>query len=173
MSIVASNYIQLHIIKYKENISIKSSNTNISDYNLINELEYLVLKRNNKTKIYPNIWQVVTGTIEINETAIQTALREMKEETGLSPIKLWVLPYLAKFYERYSDSVQLSPTFLALVDNNNVKLSSEHLDYSWLNKNDCLNSLYLPSHKEATEIITDFVINSQYEEHFAVDLSKY
>jgi len=164
MSIVSSNYIQLHTIRYKIN---KQSETKKEEF------EYLLLKRNNLTKIYPNIWQVITGTIEKNETAIQTAIREMKEETGLVPLKFWILPYLAKFYERYSDSVQLSPTFIALVADDKVSLSIEHVEYSWLNQIDCINLLTLASHKEATELIPDFMANSHNLQHFQIDLSKY
>lgn len=162
MSLVSSNYIQLHIIKYENNPN-----------NLESQIQYLLLKRNNITKIYPNIWQVITGTIEKNETAIQTAIREMKEETGLVPIKFWIMPYLAKFYERYSDSVQLSPTFIALVEDESVTLSAEHLEYSWLNQIECINLLTLPSHKEATELIPDFMSNTNDLQHFQIDLSKY
>ena len=50
--------------------------------------EYLILKRSN-AKRYPNIWQSVTGKIELNEKPIDAAIRETKEETSLIPKKIW------------------------------------------------------------------------------------
>ena len=45
-----------------------------------NSIKYLLLKRS-PDKVYPNIWQCVTGKIEGDEKAYQTAIREVKEET--------------------------------------------------------------------------------------------
>ena len=51
-------------------------------YNLIDsEPSFLILKRN-KNKIYEHLWQGVAGKIEQGEAAWQTAIRELKEETG-------------------------------------------------------------------------------------------
>ena len=47
-----------------------------------NGIELLLLKRS-ETEIYPGLWQMVSGKIQVNEKAYQTALREIKEETGL------------------------------------------------------------------------------------------
>ena len=63
-----------------------------------NGIEFLLLKRASN-QIYPGIWQMVTGKIEGEEKAHQTALREIKEETGLLPVQLWVAPTINSFYE--------------------------------------------------------------------------
>lgn len=157
MSKVSSDYIQLHIII--------QSNSNQNE-----EYEYLVLQRNDKTKIYPNIWQVITGTIEKGETAIQTAIRELKEETGLTPVKMWALPMLAQFYERYSDTVQFSPTFCVLVNTKDVTISNEHIDFKWLNSEDCNNILTLPSHKQGTNLLKDYLQNIDKLKHFEIKI---
>jgi 8-oxo-dGTP pyrophosphatase MutT (NUDIX family) len=50
-------------------------------------LEYggkiLIMKRNTKADVYGGKWGAVIGYIEWNEWPYQTALREIKEETGL------------------------------------------------------------------------------------------
>ena len=53
------------------------------------KLSFLILKRS-KTKIYEHLWQGVAGKIEKGETASQTAIRELKEETGLVPYRMFV-----------------------------------------------------------------------------------
>ena len=41
-----------------------------------------------KIKYMPGLWQMVTGKMKDGETAYQTALREIKEETTLKPDKV-------------------------------------------------------------------------------------
>jgi len=60
-----------------------------------NGIEFLLLKRNEK-EIYPGLWQMVTGKIRKGEKAYKTALREIKEETGLKPKRFWVTPNVLK-----------------------------------------------------------------------------
>ena len=61
-------------------------------------LLFLVLKRA-KTKMYEHIWQGVAGKIEDGETSWEAAIRELKEETGLAPLKIFVADHVSKFYE--------------------------------------------------------------------------
>ena len=44
----------------------------------------LLVKRNKKP--YPNLWNGIGGKIEVGETPIEAAIRECKEETGLTMI---------------------------------------------------------------------------------------
>ena len=43
------------------------------------DLQVLIMERADK----PGFWQSVTGSLEAGETPMQTAIREVKEETGL------------------------------------------------------------------------------------------
>ena len=52
-------------------------------------LLFLLLKRA-KTKMYEHIWQGVAGKIEKGEKSWETAKRELKEETGLKPNKMFL-----------------------------------------------------------------------------------
>ena len=58
-------------------------------YQSKNGLEYLLLKRA-KTKMYEHLWQGVAGKIEKNEQAWQAAIRELKEETGFDPSRIFI-----------------------------------------------------------------------------------
>ena len=95
-----------------------------------NDLKYLLLKRSSN-KIYPNIWQCVTGKIEDGEKAYQTAIREVKEETNLNPDRLWVIEHVNFFFESKKNRMNFIPVFGMEVNNMNIDLSNEHIDYMW------------------------------------------
>ena len=96
-----------------------------------NKLSFLLLKRS-RTKIYEYLWQGVAGKIEKNELAWQAALRELKEETGLTAQRIFVADYVSKFYEKHGDCVNLVPVFGIEVKNKKVSLSEEHCNFKWL-----------------------------------------
>ena len=60
--------------------------------------KFLMLKRA-ETKIYEHLWQGVAGKIEKGETAYQAAIRELEEETGLSPKNMFIADHISRFYE--------------------------------------------------------------------------
>ena len=86
-------------------------------------------------------WDFVKGKIERNETSHETALRETKEETGITNIE---------FVDGFEESVEYDFRFkkedihkkviffLAKTNEKNIKLSHEHNDYLWLEYNDAL-----------------------------------
>ena len=126
------------------------------------EYKFLVLQRSDDVVIYPGLWQVVTGTMEGNETAFQAAMREIKEETGLVPLKVWTVPFVAVFFDAGIDQIHASPVFGALVDyTDEIKLSSEHQKYLWLDYNECIEKVELPSHKEGTRVFFEFILSRQ------------
>src|SRR3990167_10043229 len=106
---IVSNYIELHIcFKGKDGY------------------KFLLLKRSEDAKIYPGIWQMITGTIESHEHTKDTLIRELKEETGLNPERIFSIPRINTFYLAISDKICMSPVFLTIVKNTDVVLSGEH-----------------------------------------------
>ncbi len=99
--------------------------------------KYLMLKRS-PDKLYGGIWQCVTGKIENNETPIETAIRELNEETGLTPKNKWTVDQVNHFYEAEQNRMNLIPVFGIEVDNTDVIISDEHCDYQWCNIEDAL-----------------------------------
>ncbi len=92
--------------------------------------EFLLLKRTSRT--LTGVWQPVTGRIDSEETAWQTALRELEEETGLAPNRFYSTNRVESFYEISQNCISLAPVFLAFVDPDSpVKLSPEHSEYQW------------------------------------------
>lgn len=133
------------------------------------EYEFLLLKRSDDKIPYPGLWQVVTGRIEENETALQAATRELFEETGLKAEKLWVVPYIASFFNARKDQVNSSPVFGVIVpEDSKVLLSDEHQAYKWLGYHGCIVQLELPSHKEGSTIFYEYILLSDRKERFLV-----
>ena len=96
------------------------------------EPKFLMLKRSPHI-LYGGIWQCVTGKIESNERPIETAIRELNEETGLSPINKWTVDQVNHFYEANQNRMNLIPVFGVEVHSLNINLSDEHCDYKWCN----------------------------------------
>ena len=77
-------------------------------------------------------WEVVHGSIEEGETPHQAALRELREETGFAPERLYNLSRVETFYRHRVDEVAFIPVFAAFVQNAAVRLSNEHDAFEWL-----------------------------------------
>jgi len=120
--------------------------------------EYLLLRRSEMDLLYPGIWQVVTGTVEPAENVQNAAHREIKEETGLVPKRMWVVPRVNTFYSASKNTVCLSPFFAAEVGTQEgVSLSSEHTEFRWSSFKEVVQMIPFPSQAECVELIDKFV----------------
>jgi 8-oxo-dGTP pyrophosphatase MutT (NUDIX family) len=128
-------------------------------------IEFLLLKRA-ENQVYPGLWQMVTGKIKAEESAHQTALREILEETGLVPAQLWVAPTVNSFYEPKDEYICLLPVFAARVDTGEIKLSDEHTDYKWVDKITAQKLLAWEGQRKAVQIIEDYFLNEKSFFHF-------
>lgn len=125
------------------------------------QLEFLLLKRS-PHQYYPNIWQMVSGKIKPGEKAFQSAIREVKEESGLIPLKLWVVPNVNSFYSSENESINLVPVFAVRVDHNSsVALSDEHVEYKWLKPEEAKKMLAWIGQHRSVEIITEYFTNKK------------
>ena len=102
----------------------------------------IVLFRRENDKIlflllhYPSgHWDFVKGKMEKGETPHETAIRETREETGITDIT-----FLDNFEEWIQYNFQFEGElvnkkvvfFLAETKSKNVEISHEHLDYTWM-----------------------------------------
>ena len=122
-------------------------------------LKFLILKRNEK-KLYEHLWQGVAGKIEKDEEAWQTAIRELKEETGLDPVKMFVADHISQFYEKHGDRVNLVPVFGIEVDSKNVILSDEHIEYKWVDFKEAFDTLVWNGQKKGIQTVYNMVSNN-------------
>ena len=95
-------------------------------------LECLVLRRAAGGRC-PGSWETVHGHIEPGETPAQAAVRELEEETGATPLKVYNLSRMEAFYQHARDQVALIPVFAAFVAADAaVRLGPEHDRFEWL-----------------------------------------
>ncbi|MEQ1833199.1 MAG: NUDIX pyrophosphatase, partial [Candidatus Eisenbacteria bacterium] len=95
-------------------------------------LEMLLLRRS-PSRSLAGVWQPVTGGIERGESAMAAAVREVAEETGLTPLRWWALEQPASFYDVAADRIRVVPVFAAEVAwADPVHLSHEHDRYQFV-----------------------------------------
>ena len=95
-------------------------------------LECLVLRRAAGGRC-PGSWEAVHGHIEPGERPAEAAARELAEETGLLPVRLYNVSRVDSFYQHRIDEVALVPVFAAFVPlEAPVRLGSEHDRFEWL-----------------------------------------
>ena len=92
----------------------------------------LLLQRNDGN----NVYEIPGGKRENNEDIVDALKREVLEETGLS-INEYKLVYVSPIFENHPFLKPfLNIGYLCLVDESNVVISNEHLDYKWVSIED-------------------------------------
>lgn len=123
---------------------------------------YLLLHRSKDEKVYPGIWQLITGSMEDRERAYEAAFRELREETGLRPLRFWVVPSANTFYDPKEDLVNICPMFAAEVDAvSNPTLSGEHGEFGWFPFHEALALLVWPGQRGGLQVVHQYVTQGE------------
>ena len=97
----------------------------------------LLLQRNDGN----NVWEIPGGKRENNEDIVDELKREVQEETGLI-INEYKLVYVSPIFENHPFLKPfLNIGYLCLVEESNVTISNEHLDYKWVSIDNLMNYL--------------------------------
>ncbi len=129
-------------------------------------IEFLLMKRAPYEK-YPGIWQMVTGHVEQNEMAKDAALREAKEETGAEITNLWSIPHVNSYFDPFKDIVCNIPVFVIEVEKSFMpKLSVEHDEYKWVQKEEAQALVAWPGQRKSIEIIEEYFSEERSEMFF-------
>lgn len=119
-------------------------------------VEFLQMRRIDDDMIYPKSWQIVYGGANEGETAAEAAYRELKEETGLTPIEMHLVEYLESFYFRPKNAIVMLPVFVARVGSDaEIVFNEEHDEARWVPESDVDTFFAWRSQREAIRVILE------------------
>ena len=108
-------------------------------------------------------WDFVKGKIEQNETSHEAAIRETREETGITNIE---------FIDGFEESVEYDFRFknedihkkviffLAKTNSKKIRLSHEHNDYLWSGYSESLKKITYQGSKNVLSKANEFLLNT-------------
>jgi 8-oxo-dGTP pyrophosphatase MutT (NUDIX family) len=135
-------------------------------------LEILLVRRA-AHRIFPGLWQCVTGGIEPGERVPEAALRELREETGFGPGEVLVaydLDQVAPFYDEGTDAVVVSAIFAARIRSDAVATpSDEHDDLRWVPAADAPALAIWPSYAESVRRVRNLLLEPGLARWFQLD----
>ena len=136
------------------------------------QVEVLLIRRA-PDRIFPGLWQCVTGSIEPGETVPQAAMREVREETGLGPGEseaFYDLDQVAPFFDEGTDAVVVSAIFAARVRPDAVaRASHEHDGLRWVPAEEAPALAIWPSYAESVRRVRDLLLDPALEPWFRLD----
>jgi len=128
-------------------------------------IEILLIRRA-PDRIYPGIWQCVTGGLEGDEKVVDGALRELDEETGITAADietLYGLDQVNLFHAEHVDALLAEAVFAAHVRAGvEPRLSHEHDDARWVSPEEARETVVWPAYRTAIEQIGWLVANPQH-----------
>ena len=137
-----------------------------------NEIQYLLLDYGKTKKGSDHYWNFVKGHTEKGETEEETTRRETLEETGISDLQIipgfsdknrYVYRAFGEEREKRKKSgrknivAKQSIYFLAETRLENIKLSDEHIDFSWLSFEEATSRLTYKNSKKTLEKANRFL----------------
>ena len=131
--------------------------------------ETLLLRRAGAT--FNGAWCQVAGGIDENEKAWETAIRELREETGLAPTDLYSAGICEQFYDAQHECIYVAPVFVAFVEAHAaVTLNSEHSEYRWVGLDDLDEYLETPNQREMFATVRRHFVEGRVTERSRINL---
>ena len=129
---------------------------------LFNSDEFLLIQHPTKSNGDEGHWDFPKGHVEGNETELETAKRELIEETGIAEFRIFNGFRHRIEYNFSKDNRIVSKEvifFLAESNIKDVKLSSEHQNFIWLNFILAYSKLTYTNAKEVLAAVKMFLDN--------------
>ena len=104
---------------------------------LVNEGKILLLQRSQEVGTYKGLWGGITGFVEPGETPLQTAIKEIYEETKISEHDIILKQRLDPIsftdeYQRQRYDWVVHPFIFLLITKKKIQLDWEHIGYQWI-----------------------------------------
>lgn len=123
------------------------------------ENRFLILRQNNDTES----WSFPKGHIEEGETLKETALRELKEETGIIKVKFSNLPNIIEKYdfEKNGETIhKINELFIAFTEDDQIKIKEDEiLEYRWATYKEAINIYVYELQKKNLEKVREYLRN--------------
>jgi dihydroneopterin triphosphate diphosphatase len=126
-------------------------------------LRFLIFKRAPQSR-YAGQWRMIGGKARAGETYSGAALRELKEETALSPELFWNIPSLNQFYEADTDQIHHIPAFAAELNDDideEIRLNHEHTKYKWIETGKIKNFVAWPEQRRLMQLAANLITEDQ------------
>jgi len=101
----------------------------------------LILKRSDKVRTYKGYWGGIAGYVEKGEDPVDTAFKEIREETGLTDKEVELIKTLnpiefTDFYEEEKYDWKVYPFLFRIRKENKIRIDWEHIIYKWIKPSD-------------------------------------
>ncbi|MAF14224.1 MAG: diadenosine tetraphosphate hydrolase [Parcubacteria group bacterium] len=114
-------------------------------------------------------WNFPKGRQEGKETELQSALRELSEETGINKVDIldgFRDEYNYDFDSRIKDGTRekvykKAIFFIGEVIGDKVKISDEHIDFDWYDFDTCLKRLFFQEGQDSLKRAHQFLLSRQ------------
>ncbi len=130
---------------------------------LLNSSKVLLLRHSSDSSRSGGHWDFPKGHMDDGETEIQTALRELEEETGIANVVVvdgfrdTITYTFPRDQKRIGKEVVF---FLATTKERKVRLSHEHIDHCWLDFDSAFSRLTYDTARQVLRNAIDFHENA-------------
>jgi 8-oxo-dGTP pyrophosphatase MutT (NUDIX family) len=133
----------------------------IYEINNSGNVKYLIFKR----KLHWKGWEFAKGGIKKEEKILDAVKREIKEETGLKPVKIKKFDVSGKYkYEKElkeREGVAGQTYFLYAVEVNKRKIKLdklEHSSYEWVSFKRAMRKLTWPNQRKCLKVVDNYLL---------------
>ncbi len=113
----------------------------------------LILKRSDKVRTYKGYWSGIAGYVEEDEEPLDTAFKEIREETGLKDNNVELVKTIdpiefTDFYEEEKYEWKVYPFLFRVRKESKIQIDWEHISYKWIKPSDIDKFQSVPRLKE-------------------------